>query len=67
MSYTYKDFQTGKIRQTQGRFVGWTAPTGLLGARYAIFARPRSQILVPEYLLSPESKTAIAKAEGRKA
>ena len=58
--YTYKDFATGKIRKTRGKFSGWTRPTGLLKARYAIFSNPGGDVLVPEYLLTAETKERIA-------
>jgi len=29
--YTYKDFVTGKIRRTRGKFIGWSEPTGPKG------------------------------------
>lgn len=57
--YTYKDFITGKIKRTRGQFNGWTQPTGLLKAPYAIFKNPCSTVLVPAYLLTPETKAAI--------
>lgn len=63
VKYTFKDFVTGKQRWTRGNFVGWTESTGLLNARYAIFQRPRSDLLVPEYLLTKESKQTIANGE----
>jgi hypothetical protein len=63
MSYTYKDFETGKTKRTRGKFTGWTQPTGLLKVRYAIFKNPRGTVLVPAYCLTPETKAAIAKAE----
>ena len=62
--YTYKDFQTGKTRRTSGKFDGWTPPTGLLNIPYAIFRTAKTNILVPAYLLTPETKTAIAQAKG---
>lgn len=34
--YTYKDFITGKIRKTRGKFSGWTEPTGFLKVPYAM-------------------------------
>ena len=37
--------------------------TGLLKAKYAIFQRLRSELLVPEYLLTKESKQAISKCK----
>ena len=59
MKYTYKDILTGKIRYTQGTFTGWTQGTGLIGCRYAIFSTRKTQVLVPEYLLTREAKEAI--------
>ena len=63
MSYTYKDFATGKTKSTRGEFDGWTEPTGLLKVRYAIFKNPRGKVFVPVYCLTPETKDAIAKME----
>jgi len=57
--YTYKDFVTGKIRKTRGAFKEFTAPLDLIGSRYAIFELPASTLLVPEYLLTKETKEAI--------
>ena len=57
--YTYKDFVTAKIRKTRGVFSGFTKPTGLLQTRYAIFELSASTNLVPEYLLTKETKQAI--------
>jgi len=57
--YTYKDFVTGKPKRTRGRFAGWTQPTGLLQVRYAIFRNRYSDILVPEYCLTPETRLAV--------
>jgi hypothetical protein len=34
--YYYKDFVTGKIRYTTGKFVGWSNPTGPVGGRYGV-------------------------------
>jgi len=59
MKNTYKDFKTGKVHWTSGIFSGWTKPTGLLGAAYAIFQRPHSQLLIPEYLLTRETREKI--------
>lgn len=61
--YTYKDFATDKIHKTRGKFDGFTKPTGLLNVRYAIFQLPKSVNLIPEYLLTVETRQAIAKAE----
>jgi len=60
--YYYKDFATGKQRWTRGRFVGWQGSTGPLNAIYAQFQRGRDSLFVPEYLLAPETRLAIAKA-----
>lgn len=56
---TYKDFVTGKIRYTRGKFSGWTKPSGPLKVHYAIFNNPRGVVLVPEYCLTPETRTTI--------
>ncbi len=66
MKHTYKDFVTGKIHFTRGRFDGWTAGTGLIGAKYAIFRNRASEILVPEYLLTKETRDMITQPEGGK-
>ena len=65
MRYTYKDIGrdissnrasiTTKIRWTAGIFQGWTPPIGLLEVPHAIFQRQTSEILVPVYLLTPET------------
>ena len=57
--YSYKCFETGKIKRTSGKFDGWTKPTGLMNSRYAIFKRPRTRLFVPEYLLTKETKNAV--------
>ena len=59
MSYTYKDFATGKLHKTSGKFEGWTDETGPLNARYAIFHRPRSSLFIPEYCLTKETRQRI--------
>ena len=59
MSYTYKDFITGKIHKTKARFAGWTKPNGLLNVCYAIFERPKSTIFVPTYCLTKETRRII--------
>jgi len=58
--YRFKDFDTGKHRFTRGRFAGWTSSTGLLKVRYAVFALKASEILVPEYLLTFETKQMLS-------
>lgn len=56
MGYTYKDFVTGKIHKTSGKFEGWTDKTGPLNVRYAIFHRPKSSLFIPEYCLTKETQ-----------
>ena len=63
MRYNYKDFVTGKRRWTSGEFIGFTNPTGLLDVPYAIFRRRSGDLLVPEYLLTLETRTALADKE----
>ena len=57
---TYKDFATGKIRYTNGLFIGWTKPMGILNMPYAKFKRTHSTLLVPECLLTKECREAIS-------
>ena len=52
---TYKDFHTKKVHRTRALFVGWTRPTGLLNVPYAIFRRPQSDLIIPEYLLTKQT------------
>jgi len=59
MKYFYRDFGTSKPRWTQGKFGGWTPPTGLLNIKYAIFVRRSDTLLVPEYCLAHETKQAL--------
>jgi len=61
--YTYKDFLTGKIKRTRGKFAGWTDVTGPLSVKYAIFQNPRGVVLVPAYCLTEESKKEISEME----
>lgn len=63
MKYIYKDFVTGKLRYTKGKFIGWTKPTGPLNVPYAIFQRPKTNIFVPKYLLTSETITLVERAE----
>lgn len=62
--HTYKDFVTGKIRFTRGEFSGWTKGTGIIGAKYAVFHNRSVDVMVPEYLLTNETRAAIARAGG---
>ena len=57
--YTYKDFVTGKIRHTNGRFLKWTKPTGILETPYAVFQRSKSVLLIPKFLLTKETLSEI--------
>ena len=63
MKHTYKDFETGKIHATRGQFEGWTAGTGILGAKYAVFRTKAGRVLIPEYLLTPETRAQIAEVK----
>ena len=64
MKHTFKDLITGRMRWTRGKFAGWTEPTGLLKVRYAQFQRRADTLVVPEYLLTKDTKAALAAAEG---
>ncbi len=60
--YTYRDVEhPEKTRFTRGRFAGWTGPTGLLKAYYAIFQRKSDTLYVPEYLLTQETRKRLPK------
>lgn len=63
MKYFYRDFMTDKIRWTAGKFSGWTQPTGLLNARYAIFARRSDVLLIPIYALTHASRANLPNPE----
>lgn len=54
--YAYKDFVSGKIKRTRGKFSNWSERTGPLNARYAIFVNKKGVVCVPEYLLTKETK-----------
>ena len=56
-AYTYKDFITGKIRRTYGRFVKWHI--GGIAGVYAVFALSASNMFIPACSLTPETKVAI--------
>lgn len=53
--YTFRDFATGVIKRTRGKFVGWTKPTGPLCTRYAIFRNQASDNCVPMYCLTADT------------
>ena len=57
--YTYKDFVTGKMRRTSGKFAGWTPKTGFCNVPYAIFETAKTRVLVPAFLLTAETKASI--------
>lgn len=61
--YYYKDIADGKIHYTRGKFVGWTKPTGLIKARYAIFQTRATELLIPKYLLTKETLALLPKPE----
>ena len=64
--YTYKWIKPSsnppfikRIRFTRGKFCGWTPPMGLVNVPYAIFRNRASEVLVPIYDLTPETRAAI--------
>ena len=59
MKYTYKDFETGKIHATRGQFEGWTAGRGIIGAECAVFRTKAGRVMIPDYLLTKETRTII--------
>ena len=58
--YSYKDFISGEIKHTRGKFARWSEPTGPLSTRYAIFENPKGIVAVPSYLLTKETRDKIA-------
>lgn len=61
MVYTYWDYTlSGErvIRRTHGVFIGWTE-AGVFGFTYAQFKRKTTTLLVPERLLTRETREAI--------
>jgi hypothetical protein len=56
--YTYKEFASGKMRWTRGRFSGWKRG-GPLNVKYAMFQTRRSTLFIPEYCLTREALNAI--------
>jgi len=64
--YTYKDFNTAKIRYTRGKFVGWSKKTGPLNVRYAGFDRGATILWIPFYLLTKETRASIVIQEEAK-
>jgi len=62
--YQYKDFLTGKIKATRGKFAGWTKSTGLLDCRYAIFRNPKGWLFIPEFSLTKETRERLVGEEG---
>jgi hypothetical protein len=70
MSYTYRYRDPRvigpcevKVKHTRGCFDGWTEKMGIAHVRYAIFRNQASELLIPEYDLTPETKLAIGKEE----
>lgn len=48
-----------KVRFTRGTFAGWTPPMGLVKVPYAIFRNKATEILIPVYDLTKETKARI--------
>lgn len=63
MGYTYKNFVTGKTHHTNGIFQGWTPKTGPLNVPYAKFRTPKTEILIPSYCLTKETRQAITEVK----
>ena len=60
MKYYYKDFKTGKLKYTKGKFIGY-AENKLLKYNWAIFSTKSTNVLVPEYLLTKETLNILNK------
>ena len=59
--YTYWDIMdTTAIHRTTRKFIGKTKPMGPLNVPYALFGGKRNELLIPEYLLTPETITALS-------
>jgi hypothetical protein len=54
----YRDFATGKLKFTRGRFTNWTRG-GPLNAWYAVFQRQSSTLLIPEYCLTAATRRSL--------
>ena len=52
--YYFKDFDTGKIRYTKGKFAGWQRG-GIINIWGAVFMRDASMLFIPHYLLTRET------------
>ena len=55
----YKDMDTGKVHFTRGRFVEWTEPMGPLWAPYAHVKSGKTDLYIPPWCLTPESRAAL--------
>lgn len=58
--YYYRDFKSGKVRYTRGKFMGWSS-NFFLGkeVQYANFLRAKSNLLVPEWCLNSKVRTRL--------
>lgn len=54
----YKDFATGATHFTRGRFDRWERG-GPLNGWYAFILLPSSELMIPEYCLTVESRKAL--------
>ena len=61
--YIYRDFVTGKMRWTCGKFVAWTQD-GPLHAWGAFFQRRASVLWIPAYLLTPDTRKMLPPIPG---
>ena len=48
-----------KVRFTRGEFAGWTPRMGIANVRYAIFRNKVTELLIPVYDLTKETKEAV--------
>jgi hypothetical protein len=53
-------------RFTRGRYIETTEPTGCFGFRYAIFHNRASDVWIPTFDLTDETREAIAQMESQK-
>lgn len=64
---TYRDFASGKIKKTRGKFIGWTKPQGALSLPYAVFQNRSSDLLVPQHCVTAETMSLIPPYDESKA
>ena len=65
MALFYKEFETRKIRWTNGKPVA-VVKGGLLNAWHLVIARKSDELYIPEYLLYGASKTVFNEMKRKK-